>query len=523
MKLSLTAAALVAVHQACSVTAFVPPRSSRIFEPTGHLVPTRASSAPKDISPRSAVAPLQASPLTSLALSPAGSLAILAGIVLIHESGHYLAARSFGIRVEEFSVGVGPKLFGFKAAGDQFNLRALPLGGYVRFPENFDVDQAREKEMQAMKDVSEFTSEKLNDKNKIVLNALTLGAIGDQEIKQENERRLAEAEELKKLPWWKKVGRKAPAPIVGPDEVEIEYYDDPQLLQNRSWKERAVVLSGGIIFNFILSFFIYFGLVSMGPGLPSQVFDSGVVVSAAPRADAAARGVLAKGDVVLSVNGKALTMSQSPSVSESQRGINNFISTIRATPPGEALDLQVLHPGDKQPVHVTLAPKLTNNAQTIGVLLSPNYVTSTVLKSDSVVEAAGIAGKYTGGLIKDTAAGLAGVLKDAVTGNSAGAQISGPIGLIKTGSEVVATKDLTSVFLFAAALSINLGVVNAFPLPALDGGQLLFVFYEAAAGRKVNQRVQEGITGATLFLLLFISFGAAVGDIQKIFLTSFTN
>ena len=70
--------------------------------------------------------------------SPLGSLAVLAGVVIVHEAGHFLAARNFGVKINEFSVGFGPKLFGFKALkskregdeGVQFSVRALPLGGY---------------------------------------------------------------------------------------------------------------------------------------------------------------------------------------------------------------------------------------------------------------------------------------------------------------------------------------------------------------------------------------------------------
>ena len=70
---------------------------------------------------------------------------------------------------------------------------------------------------------------------------------------------------------------------------------------------------------------------------------------------------------------------------------------------------------------------------------------------------------------------------------------------------------------FAASISINLAVVNSLPLPALDGGQLAFVLAEAAAGRRIDQRVQEGINAGALLILLLISFGAAVGDVASIF------
>lgn len=465
---------------------------------------------------------LQASPLLALASSPLGSLGILAFIVLVHESGHYLAARGFNMKVEEFSIGIGPKLLGFKAFGDEFNLRAFPLGGYVRFPENYDGEAVRKEELQAMKAVGEFTEEKLKDPSSKLLNALTLGVIGDKEIKKENERRQAELEKLRQLPWWKKIGRNKLAaeqdlaPIVGPDEVEIQFYDDPQLLQNRPWYERAVVLSGGVIFNFVLAFSIYFSLIHMGPGLPSPVFATGAVVTSMPAPGAAANGILKKGDLVLEVNGKPVIASQSPSASQAQKGINSFIAQIRATPEGESLKLKVLRSSGTGPVEVEVAPKATSGTPAIGVLLSPNFVKSEVLKSNDVVEASKMAAKYTNTLITDTASGLATVFTGFLSGKSTGAQLSGPIGLIKTGSEVVSSQDMTAVLLFMAALSINLGVVNAFPLPALDGGQLIFVLFEAISGRKVNQRIQEGVTGATLLLLLLISATAAVGDIENL-------
>ena len=93
--------------------------------------------------------------------SPVGSVAVLALVILVHEAGHFIAARSFGIDVDEFSVGVGPRILGVRQRlvdgkvvfekidnalgneetsldGIEFSLRAIPFGGYVRFPENYN-------------------------------------------------------------------------------------------------------------------------------------------------------------------------------------------------------------------------------------------------------------------------------------------------------------------------------------------------------------------------------------------------
>ena len=120
-------------------------------------------------------------------------------------------------------------------------------------------------------------------------------------------------------------------------------------------------------------------------------------------------------------------------------------------------------------------------------------------------------------MTKETAAGLSKFFGQLLSGkDTGGQQISGPIGLIKTGSDIVSTNNWNTVLAFAAAVSINLGVANALPLPALDGGQLVFVAIEAATGRKVDQRVQEEVIGVTVLFLILLSASAAFGDIQNI-------
>ena len=85
--------------------------------------------------------------------------------------------------------------------------------------------------------------------------------------------------------------------------------------------------------------------------------------------------------------------------------------------------------------------------------------------------------------------------------------MSNPIGFIRAGSEVVASNNILAVIGFVTAISINLALVNALPLPALDGGQMLFVLAEAVTvGRKIDQSLQELINSAALFFLLFVTF-----------------
>jgi Peptidase family M50 len=211
-----------------------------------------------------------AAPLAWLASTPLGSISVLAGIVVVHEMGHYLAAKSFGMTVEEFSIGFGPKLFGFQAPAalvggssgknaEEFNLRALPLGGYVRFPENYNNTDYEERKRQAL---ATFQAEKeraklrqqVNDLDlgSRLLNVVTFGAVLQQrkrkqelELEKSTAAASASTQSANQLFWQQNAVRKEERAVL--ESVEIEYYDDPNLLQNRPWTERAVVLSAGVV------------------------------------------------------------------------------------------------------------------------------------------------------------------------------------------------------------------------------------------------------------------------------------
>jgi membrane-associated protease RseP (regulator of RpoE activity) len=468
-------------------------------------------------SPRLSMTQLEAvNPLVTSLASPAGAIAVLAFVVLVHESGHYLAARTFGIKVEEFSIGIGPKILGFQALGNDFSLRAFPLGGYVRFPENYNQTLARiADDLNMLQD-----ARKAPEWQRKLTNFVSLGSYNEQ---VENLESALAQDEQKNLPLWTKLfsGSKSTTPkqaTLQEEPYEIEYYDDPDLLQNRPWPERAVVISGGVIFNIILAFIIYFGEIS-GGGLTKPVFDAGAKVNVMPISTAASSGKLSQGDVIMAVNGSPLSNVASPSAANSQKAIGEFIATIRATPEGESLKLSVLQAGSKTAKDVSIQPKNNGQTQSIGAMLGPNFSMSTI-KSSSPAEAAKLATAAVKDITSETFTGISQFASTAFKSKAAGgggAQLSGPIGLIRTGSEVVSSSDFATVAVFAAAISINLAVVNALPLPALDGGQMVFILVEALMGKKVNQQVQENITGVAVLVLFVLSLSTTVGDVQNLF------
>lgn len=217
-------------------------------------------------------------------------------------------------------------------------------------------------------------------------------------------------------------------------------------------------------------------------------------------------------------SGYPVLLSDGPPMKAAQKQVGDLISRIRDTPDGETLTLSVKR--ENKALDVSIRPqRTTDQLQSIDVFLSPNLKEVIKLQSDNVVEAFQLAWQYFNNILTQTLDGFVSLISTLLMGKSLppGQSVSGPIGLIKTGTpEVVATKDLTTVLLFAAALSVNLGVINALPLPALDGGQLVFVLAEALTGRKVDQRLQEGISSVAVLLLLLVSISTAFSDVGSI-------
>jgi len=468
--------------------------------------------------------------------SPIGSLFVLAFIILIHEMGHFLAARSLGMAVEEFSIGFGPRVTGFvqtltkndKEENIEFNLRLLPLGGYVRFPENYNRTLAFENEMK----MNEYDKElkKYNEEQGIIKEEKESNFLSKLFSRKEPEVVASKATKPEKRNFFSFFARNnEPKPPQPPASTEIEYSTNPNLLQNRPWIQKALVISGGVIFNILLAFTLFFGEMTIGKngGLPKPYYNSGALVTEQPMEYGAGYNVLKKGDVITGINGQSLTIANHYSNSEAQKSISDLISKIRATPDGEYLNLVIeRYSAQNQPqfIDVSLQPKnmldKDNNPtgpQSLGIMLAPNYIKTDLVKATSIPDAIGKSTEVVVELTKDTASSLGTFLSSIVRGNGNTASLSGPIGVIRTGSDIVKSTDVNALIFFAAAISVNLAVVNSLPFPGLDGGQMVFILAEAVAGKKIDQKLQEEINGYALFVLLLLSLSTTVGDIGRLF------
>ncbi|GMH94260.1 hypothetical protein TrST_g13687 [Triparma strigata] len=438
-----------------------------------------------------------------------------ASVILIHELGHYLAALSLNIKVEEFSVGFGPAVVRFQinpfrfVGGEEeeeegrvtYSLRALPIGGYVKFPENYNTTLVMENDLAAR----EGFKKKLSTEKK------EGGIVGLLKWLNEEDENTVLKKKTKKPPKNSPKKEKKPPP-------PIEYYTDVDLLQNRPWPDRALVLSAGVVFNFLLSFSLYFVSLTVGPGLTKTIIEEGVLVTTEPIENSPSYGILRKGDVISSFNGENLLgLGTDVTIMESE--ISKIISTIKSTEDGANVEVERKEGGT-----VKIKPRVAMGRQypTIGVSLSPNFVGVEKVKTSSAAEAAKLSVEEVKKVTKSTANGLANFFKSLVQfggkGKSgAGGSISGPVGVIKLGSDVIGSKDWSALINFAAAISINLGVVNALPLPSLDGGQLGFVVVEAIRKKKIEQKTLDDVNAIALFGILVLSLGTVFTDTLRLF------
>jgi len=443
-----------------------------------------------------------------------------------------------GIKVKQFSVGVGPKIAGFRRflpsedgeeeegeerPGIDFNLRAIPLGGYVEFPENYNATLQLEREIEGDEKralIKRYAKEDGTD----------LGGAALRLLREEGRGGGNGGGGGDATPWWKfnrktkRTQGKQGGVVIGDDGTitvpPIDYYTDPDLLQNRPWGERAIVLSGGVVFNLILAFTCFFGLYTVGGGLPKAVFNEGAIIGSVSNG-AASVGLLNTGDVILGLNGESLFTTTSPSAFASQDAISKFISQIRQTTPGETLTLSVIKAKSTSPSEIQIKPQPLdktdiNSPPSIGVKLGPNYARTATVQAtslpDAIVKSTNEVTELSSEIIRATLTSLSALFSSSAPNQS----LSGPIGVIKSGADVVSRNDYKAVVGFVAVLSINLAVINSLPFPALDGGQLVFVLVEAVTGRKVDQRLQEGINAAALLFLVALSATATVGDLTAL-------
>lgn len=258
------------------------------------------------------------------------------------------------------------------------------------------------------------------------------------------------------------------------------------------WR-RAIVLSAGSAMNILLAFLIFAILAMMG--LPvERGAEIGTVVPGSPAAIAGMR----PGDKVVSVAGVPTT---------TRNQVRTVVNDHRGQP-----TLIVLDRGGER-VSITLTPRRKDQEPSgqgaMGVEIRPVEV---VTERYNPIEAIGVGAKTTvtmiGGMVR-------GIL-DLISGKESVGGLAGPVGIAQFTSEVADRGQFSLLLQWTAVLSLNLFLVNMLPLPALDGGRLVFVLLEAIRGKKVPPQREAFVHAIGMMLLLSLMVIISFFDLQRI-------
>lgn len=366
-------------------------------------------------------------------------LLVFSLLVLIHEWGHFFAARRFGIKVEEFGIGFPPKLFKlFKdKKGTIYTINALPLGGFVR--------------------------------------------------------------------------------LYGENAFDKRVLKSDQAFAHKKIWQRITVVVAGVLMNFILAWaLISIGfMVGMKPFLVDQAdvqwaqeqgfFEGyGLYLTQVSDNSPLAELDLSEFSVITQINGNQVTAD------------NTFLSEIK---PSEPIELKIENAQTQKSELFTVIPSSEGR---LGISLSHQPLMSTLQTVQYPVYQAPWEGlKETGRLSWATIKLFGQVVGGIVTRLEVSDGVGGPVAIFQETGRAV-ERGWVDLLQFTALISISLGVINVMPIPALDGGRLLFLLIEGVIGKRLNPKHEAIIHLIGFAFLLGLILLVTWNDIWRLIGVDFT-
>ncbi|MCH3922602.1 RIP metalloprotease RseP [Limosilactobacillus sp.] len=409
-------------------------------------------------------------------------------LVLVHEYGHYFFAKRAGILVREFSIGMGPKIWWRRKNGTTYTVRILPIGGYVRLAGNDDEDQDE------LRPGTPVTIQ-LNEQNQVV----TINASSKGSLFQGIPLQLVDCDLTDEL-WIKG--------YVNGDETELKNYPvnhdaviierdgthvqiAPKDVQFRSASLPARMMTNfaGPMNNFILSLVVFIILGFTLGGVPTNSNKIGQVNSHS----VASRAGLVAGDRITKVG---------------TTKVSNWSELATSISNKSGKTVQLTYVRDHHQHTVKVKPKAVHQGKQvvgqIGILEEEN----TSVKA-----------RLSFGWQRFVQAGtlIFSVLGSMFTHGFSLNDLGGPVAIYAGTSQATAL-GFNGVLNFLALLSINLGIVNLLPIPALDGGKLLLNIIEAIIRRPIPEKAEGIVTMIGFMLLMLLMILVTWNDIQRYFI-----
>ena len=337
---------------------------------------------------------------------------ILGVIVFVHEFGHFILAKWNGVYVYEFALGMGPKIWGFKKGDTEYNIRAIPIGGFCQLAgEDLDTDD-----------------DKKIPKNKRLQN---------------------------KKPW-----------------------------------QRFLIMLFGPMNNFILAVILIFLIALIWGG---STMDP--VLYKVEKGTAAYDAGLRSKDKIISINGNNI---------ENSDDVTLYLAVASQTKKNT-----IVVKRDNKKYTFKVKPRKVKED---GKETYKYGITIKQTKKKGFINAIVYTYKKTKSIFKQMFVTLAYLF----TGRIRLSQLSGPVGIYSIVGEQ-RSAGLASLIYLTAFLSINVGVINLLPIPAFDGGHILFIIIEKIKGSPVKPELENKIHGIFLILLLILMVIITINDIIRLF------
>lgn len=408
-------------------------------------------------------------------------------IVIIHEFGHFFFAKRAGILVREFAIGMGPKIYGHQGKdGTTYTLRLLPIGGYVRMAGMGEDETELAPGMPislVQNDEGKIT--KINTSKKVQLpngipmelvefdleDQLTIsGYVNGDESHLETYQVLHDAT------------------IIEQDGTEVRIAPRDVQFQSAKLWERMLTNFAGPMNNFILAIILFILFTFMQGG--TAVLDTNGIGRVVENGAAAQAG-LKENDKILQVDGEKINSWEE-------------LTTIITKNPEKKLNFEIQR--GQETFEKTVVPEAEKEGnQTVGKL----GIYAPMDDSFSAI----ITGGFT--MTLDNSLAIFKTLGSLIVHPDIN-KLGGPVAMFQMSSQA-AEQGVTTVILLMAVLSINLGIFNLLPIPALDGGKLVLNIIEGVRGKPLSQEKEGILTLIGFGLLMVLMVLVTWNDIQRFF------
>lgn len=347
-------------------------------------------------------------------------------LVLIHEFGHLLMAKRFGIKVLEFGFGIPPRIWGKRIGETIYSINWLPLGGFVK--------------------------------------------------------------------------------LLGEDEVSGGKDISKRDFRAKPVEQRIAVVTAGVLMNLLLAWVLFYTvIIGQNFRIIYPVLEPGVYILRLEDSFPAKSAGVKENEKLLEVDGQKITDIDMARKLIKAKGTNLLTLTLAEV---EGNNIR----------KVSLTPKKTDGETLIGVIFSPipfRQYSTLPQKLFSAVT-------YSWDLTRLTFVGLGRLGQEIYSGNfgQASKSVSGPVGLAVVTNDILSSGKIGAVILpylwFVGVISLTLSIFNVFPVPALDGGRLLFLIVEAVSRKKVKEDIERLVHQVGFAILLALALLITFSDIRKI-------